>query len=363
MYTKRVLLIALLLIAVCSTMSYAEAALKVNNKEIQEGEIISLFKDDLDGGKMVFSVPVPEGISSAEISLDNGRQWNKMEKDGNLFVYTYRPMGDEQIRVVFLFKNGGGKMSTHSTKTTIIFQKNRPDDAIMLLLEKFKNAYEAENKARFMEFFSMRFPDRVKFEESIQNDFYNYNNIRLFYRIDRSTFDPEYKGAIWDIYWERKYTDRTGNNFSDSANITFSFVREGDTWVINGMRNNTIFGSSLITSPDLVVSNSDLVVTPDHAKAFVQFTVHNVGMGPASNVKVNIYVKLSAAPTYPATPSYTTTIGSINANSQFTSSIITITGLIAAPTDFKMVVDPDNTINEPSETNNTAQQTGIVILI
>ncbi|MCM8765820.1 MAG: hypothetical protein NC920_03135 [Candidatus Omnitrophica bacterium] len=58
-----------------------------------------------------------------------------------------------------------------------------------LLLQMMKEYYIDENRIRFMSLFSSGFPDRYNFESLIDNDFYNYRNIKLFYHIISKNFD------------------------------------------------------------------------------------------------------------------------------------------------------------------------------
>jgi hypothetical protein len=366
MCKKTIVLTCIILLAVSCT-ALAGVPLKINNKDIQEGQMVALFNDDLEGGKMTISTPAEEGVDGAEVSFDKGRTWEKMERQGDRFIYAHRPRDGDKMNIVFMFKKAGGETSMRSTNVMVYFQKNKPDVAIDLVLQKMRDAYEAEQLGRFMDLFSMHFPNRVRFEQSIQNDFYNYNNIRLYFRVDRALNDPNYKGAIWDVYWERKYMDRSGTEYSDSAHIAMKFNKEADRWLIGAMNGNTIFGSSLLSPsnpPDLVITNAGFIVTAGPngtGQANVQFTINNVSTAPASNVPVVIYVKKSTDVSYPATPKYTTTITSIGANSQYSSATITLTGLSLVPYDFKIVIDPNNTLKETNTNNNSAERNNVNI--
>ena len=347
----KILPFLLVSLMILSSVAEAGAPFKVNNREVAEGALLSFFKDDLDAGRITFSIEAEPDVASAEISLDNGRRWEPMERDGNVFVYSYRPAEDEKMDIVFSLKKQSGMASLRSTNAVILYQKSQPDDAIMLLLDRMKNAYEAEQKDRFVNCFSPRFPNRITFEESIQNDFYNYNNIRLFYRIDRRANDPDYQGAIWNVYWERRYLNRTGVSYNDSANISMRFDKEFGEWLITGMNGNTIFGSATLASPDLTISSSDIsggYVGPNYV---VNAVVHNNGEAAAGSFRVDFY--------YPnaATLNGSETVTGVNANSQVTVShslgaIVPVAGEV-----FRVVIDPLRAVSEDNENNNEASKT------
>ncbi len=340
MRTKIVVLACIILLAASCT-ALAGVPLKINNKDIQEGQMVALFNDDLEGGKMIVSTPAEEGADGAEVSFDKGRTWEKMEREGGSFLYAHRPRDGDKMNIVFMFKMASGETAMRSTNVSVYFQKNKPDQAITLVLEKMKNTYEAEQKSRFMDLFSMRFPNRVRFEESIQNDFYNYNNIRLYYRVDRAVNDPNYQGAIWDIYWERKYMDRSGIEYSDTAHIAMKFNKEADRWLIGAMNGNTIFGSSLIITqpPELVITSSDLTM-PSYGK--IQVVIHNTGVGVATNFNVQFYAD--------GTLKDTQTVALLPGNSSVTLAYTV--GSPLPPFLARVVVDPEQRVPEENRSNN-----------
>ncbi|MCM8799723.1 MAG: hypothetical protein NC900_03195, partial [Candidatus Omnitrophica bacterium] len=221
---KKFILIAIICLVFGGSV-FAQTLL-VNNKEIEEASTLNLFYDDLEQGKIFFSLRAYK-LNKAEITFDQGRTWQEMQKEKDYFIFGYRPLQEEEIRPEFLLTEESGSVRTYKPNVKVIYQKKKPDEAVLLVLDKMKLYYEGENIDRFMDLFSTSYPDRIKFKEAIQNDFYNYKNIRLRYRVDRKTFDSDYKGAIWDVYWERKYDDRDGTSFSDSANISMRLDKEG----------------------------------------------------------------------------------------------------------------------------------------
>ena len=328
---------------------FSQSGLRINEREVAEGEAINLFHSDLDAGKITFSLSARD-ISKAEITFDKGRNWEAMEKEAEAFVFSYRPMSDEVIVAEFLITREDGGMNTYKPYVRINYQKKNPEESLRQILEKMKDYYEQERKGRFMSLFSSAYPDRVKFEQAIQNDFYNYNNLRLRYRIDRRSFDSDYSGAIWDVYWERKYNDRSGNSYSDSATISMRFDKEGSGWLISGLGNNSIFGSALLSSADLRILSGNITVpfvTSEDATA----VIYNIGKANAADFRVKFTFKdnLQSETGYED-------VSSLAAGSQV-SVTHTFIKTPDTPYTVTVVVDSENTVFESNENNNQASRT------
>lgn len=338
----------ILVIFLCLTFAGVVFAqnLKVNGQPAEEGGNLNLFFDDLDAGKINFSLEAAN-IKKAEITFDKGRSWLEMEQDGDNFVYGYRPLTNEVFFPEMLLTDENQSVQTYRPNLRINYHKEKPDQQLEQFLEKFKSFYEDENKERFLSLFSSRYPDRVKFEEAIQNDFYNYRNMRLFYRIDTRAFEDDLEGAIWNVYWQRKYQDRNGNDQAESsANIAMRFDKEGGNWMITGLRNNTVFGSSLLSSPDLTVSS----LSYTEATSTVNAVIQNIGDASASGVTAQFYkdgvadgAAVNVSPT------------SIGALSTGTVSH-TYAGVMGVPHLYKVTVDAANVVNESDETNNSREE-------
>ena len=132
---------------------------------------------------------------------------------------------------------------------------------------------------------------------------------------------------------------------SDEATIAMRFSKEGGRWLISGMHNNTIFGSSLLAT-DLSISASDITKTANYT---VSARVHNVGSYAISNVQVKFYEDSGGSYALHCTK----TISNIPANN--TSSVdCDFSALGPGPVNIKVVVDEANSISESNETNNSA---------
>jgi hypothetical protein len=288
-----------------------------------------------------------------------------MEKDGDYFTYKYRPLSDEIVSPEILLTSEPQGMQTYRPNVRINYQKKKPDEQVEQVLEKMKQFYESENKDRFMTLFSSVYPDRVKFEEAIQNDFYNYKNMRLFYRIDSRTFDDDLEGAIWNVYWQRKYEDRNGNSLTDTtATIGMRFDKESGSWLITGLKNNTLFGSSLLVSvataaqSDLTIAASDITLTDLGGYVTrIAAVIHNSGTAAASSVNVKYYKKCIDCPSPDANYvdiSSDQTISSIAAGSSASAPNVNYSAAGPYEYSFKVEADSANAITESDETNNSA---------
>jgi len=351
---RKSFVLAVIIIFCASVSSFAQG-LMVNSKEVEEGEALNLFYDDLDAGKINFATR-SSGLKKAEITFDRGRNWQEMKSEGDYFIFSYHPLTDEVIIPELLLTSEDGKINTEKPGIKVNYQRKNPDDSVMQVLDKMKLHYEQENIDRFMSLFSSKFPDRLKFQESIQNDFYNYRNIRLFYNVDRKAFDDDFEGAIWDVEWKRKADTITAASIDDSAVISMRFEKESGTWLITGMRNNSIFGSSLLGTLDLSIAASDISFTdgvPTSGDTTVHVAVHNTGSAAVSGVKVNFF-ESGFTITGPWTLISSSIIPSIGGGSTATGSSALFSATPGFIWYFRVVVDPDGVIAEGDETNNEA---------
>ena len=283
----------------CFVGAYAEDTVKINGNAVEHGQTVYLYKKDLQQGSFIISIDSDRQLLSAEASLDRGRTWNEMmiKEDGS-YILSHRPLNDKDYIVSFLLK----ELNTAkilSTNIKIKYSKAEPADAIIALLEKMKRFYETENISQFVSILSSRFSNGIEFREAIQKDSYNYNNIRLNYRVERKTFSPDGKSGIWDVYWQRKYDDRSTTNNSDNSTISMFFVKEGAFWKIGGMNNNALFGSSLggattstAPKPDLTANPSDIT----NVGFSVNATIRNTGNAASDSFEVAFYSKIAVAP-------------------------------------------------------------------
>ena len=347
----RKMIFILFLCAIIFPIQAGAQSLSVNNQTTEQGSTVYLFQDNLDAGKIVFTLLAPN-ISKAEITLDKGRSWQEMALDRDQFSFKYRPLSNEVIYPEFLLTSTDGAIKTYRADVKVSYLKYKPEEQIEQILDKFKTFYENEEQDRFMALFSSSFPERMKFEEAIQNDFYNYRDIRLLYRIDSKSFDTDYSGAVWDIYWQRKYSDRDGNVLTDSTGtISMRFDNEGEQWMITGLRNNTIFGSSLLTSStvktDLAIATSDISGGYGPSTYIVSAVVHNNGSVAANNFKVRFRATAGAA--FDDTVNVETIAAGSQATVQYSTSEI-------PPFTVEVTVDSTNVIPETDKTNNTASK-------
>ncbi|MCM8801590.1 MAG: hypothetical protein NC912_06325, partial [Candidatus Omnitrophica bacterium] len=107
---KKFILIAIICLVFGGSV-FAQTLL-VNNKEIEEASTLNLFYDDLEQGKIFFSLRAYK-LNKAEITFDQGRTWQSMQKEKDYFIFGYRPLQEEEIRPEFLLTEESGSVRTY----------------------------------------------------------------------------------------------------------------------------------------------------------------------------------------------------------------------------------------------------------
>lgn len=325
---------------------------KVENKDAPTlSEEFSFSKEDLIGERINitgYAKSKEASISKVEVSTNGGRTWEEAEGTD---VWQFRFYPDEGLyKIKFLVSDTKGNTATLGD-LRINYTKFRPEEAISNLLKRIKEGYEEENLEKFISCFSeSRYPNYVKFKEAIQRDFQYFRNIRMFKRIERYNTSSDQKEAFFDVLWKSKYTDiRNNSKFSRSTIISMYFIKEDGIWKVASMKNNNIFGTTLLSDIDLTLSSSDISSSSGAAPS-ITATVHNNGEEEARNVKVKFYYKLVGS-------SYIsfgeTTILRISRKGSSSTST-TLSGIQGNNITIKVDIDPDNTITERNETNNSA---------
>lgn len=337
-----------------STTLYAEDKIKINDIDVYEGQTVNLYKNELKNKKVEISVESDRDYESLEISLDRGRNWNAMKQNDNIFMYSFRPSKSDKYDLSLHSLSVDGP-EIKNLNIRIVYSKEDPQTSILKILDKMKMFYENERSRQFLGLFSNRYPNLLYFTEAIEADSYNYKNIRLRYRIDRKVISPDKSSAILDVYWERKYDDRSTDRNSDSALITLYFIKEGKQWKISGMNNNTLFGSALpSTSSSGVAAASQKADLLALAGSFVKvsgwntrLTVKNDGQAASGLFKIAFYFKSGASWLLDGTE----TVNSLAAGAQLSVNH-TYTSPTAGPYDLKAVIDSSSQVSELNESNN-----------
>lgn len=138
---------------------------------------------------------------------------------------------------------------------------------VKAVIDQLKSAYERQDKAVLTSLFSKQYPDYARFVQSIGDDFQSYRGISLFPRLNRVTYAPDGRSAIANVYWEKRFMLQAGNNYTDTAIMDIKLAKINDHWLIEGMSNNMIFGSSQFAVPDLELVPGTLVVKVSGAGA------------------------------------------------------------------------------------------------
>jgi hypothetical protein len=325
---------------------------KVENKDASAlTEEFSFSKNDLISEKINIigqAKSSEANISKVEISTDGGRTWQEAEGTD---TWQFRFYPDEGLyKIKFLVSDTKGNMQTLGD-LKILYTKFKPEEAIFSLLKKIKESYEEENLAKFMDCFSeSRYPNYTKFKEAIIRDFQYFRNIRMFKRVERYNISSDQKEAFYDVLWKSKYTDtRDNSKFSRSTIISMYFIKEDGLWKVASMKNNNIFGTILLSDIDLTLSSSD-ISSSGGAAPTITAAIRNNGEEEARNVKVKFYYRLVGGSFISFAER---TISSISRKGSSSTSA-TLTGIQGNNITIKVDIDPDNTIAERNETNNSA---------
>lgn len=325
---------------------------RVENKDAPNlTEEFSFYKEDLIGERINITGQAKSkevDISKVEVSTDGGRSWQDAEGKENWQYSFYPEEGLHKIK--FLVSDTKGNISTFGN-LKILYTKFRPQEAISNLLERMDQTYAQENLERFIFCFSeSRYPNYTKFKEAIARDFQYFRNIRTFKRIENYNISSDEKEAFYSVLWKTKYTDiRDNSKSSRSAVISMYLINEDGLWKVASLKNNNVFGTTLLSDIDLTLSSSD-ISSSGGAAPTITATVHNNGEEEARNIKVRFSYK-------PTGGSYTAfaerTIASISRKGSSSTSA-TLSGVAQGNYTIKVDIDPDNTIAERNETNNSA---------
>ncbi|MFC1806981.1 CARDB domain-containing protein [Candidatus Omnitrophota bacterium] len=362
--TKKILILSALLMLVPAICA-AQGTIKVNDTLVNPDTELNIYKDELVGGKITIEFIPDSEVSSVEISLNRGLSWEKMEADNKRFIYKHRASAGDELGLSFLIEHEDGSIKTYSPYIIIIYNKMRPRDLIIELLSKLERYYEQENKSSFLRLFSSSFPNRTEFDESIQNDFTNFNNIRLFSKIERLVFSQDLTMAQGDVFFERRYTTSDGSNRTNSGIIKILFEKDGSKWLIASFKNNNVFGSTLIAlKPDIVINNADVTISDGTAsyEADVDVVVRNNGDAIARNIVVDYYKRDDDGGETVFTKYATRTITKINPKSQFTIPTISLDTApqLGGNHSFAIKADPNDRIEEISDANNIGQNSAFI---
>ncbi len=222
---------------------------------------------------------------------------------------------------------------------------------ISSLLDDLKTSYSTGNQATLAELVSKRFPNYAQFIHSLQEDVFSFRNASLFYRINSLDVASDLSSAVSSVHWEVQFMLPTGKVYRKTAEISMRFVKEGESWTIDGLANNTIFGASLLSSVDLDLLLSGLDVAASGVNVTVTgVVVQNKGNDLAQNFRVGYTYRRSGGQTYTGY----STVSVLRAGGQ-TTLTFTFSGVafVPAPGDtLRIEVDPDHNIPELKTSDN-----------
>ncbi len=337
-----------------------KVAFTVCGTPVKEAEVARFTENDLAAGGMIFSIKKPQNAESANMYFkfmdEEELKKMSMEDKGTYFRYVYYPKERQSFEVMFDFlireeitqKTYIEKYQPHSR---IVYVGKNPQEEIKNTLKQLQKAYESGNKNVFLSFFSSPFPEYIKLTRAIQQDFYFYRNIDLFFRINSITFSNDFNSAIVNVYWQKRFMLPTGINYRDSANMAIKFVEEDGKWLIASMQGNTIFGSTLFATVDLQLILSNLSVQLQGLNLIISgIIIKNTGTKNAKNFEVKITYKSGGGTTLQITK----TISFLRAGSQ-TTLRHTFSGVAFIPgvgDTLKVEIDPNKKLPELNTNNN-----------
>lgn len=337
-----------------------KVAFTVCGTPVKEAEVVRFTEDDLAGGRMTFFIKKPQNAESANMYFKfTGEEELKkmsMEDKGTYFGYIYYPKEPQSFEVMFDFLiRDENTQKTHIEKyqphSRIVYLGKSPQEEIKNTLKQLQKAYETGNKNAFLSFFSPSFPEYIKLIRAIQQDFYFYRNIDLFFRIDNITFSSDFNSAIVNVYWQKRFMLPTGTNYRDTANMVIRFIKKDGKWLIANMQGNTIFGSTLFATVDLQLILSNLSAQLQGLNLVISgITIKNKGTQDAKNFEVRITYKSAGGTTLQVTK----TISFLRAGSQTTLSH-TFSGVTFIPgvgDTLKVEIDPNKKLPELNMNNN-----------
>ena len=118
------IIIALFLATSTIAVASGDIVFYLNDKEGRIGSSVSITENELERGMMVFLMPADKELNTVQISLDNGRVWNVMDKDGDDFIFRYRPIADSDMDVIFMAIGQRGKVLGKSPIIKVSYRNN-----------------------------------------------------------------------------------------------------------------------------------------------------------------------------------------------------------------------------------------------
>lgn len=254
-------------------------------------------------------------------------------------------------------------------KDIIVLDQSR-DDKVKIVFEEMMQAYEDEDYHEFFDFISEeRFiQDYMTFTEAIDKDFRDYETISFDKWIDKITSDgvKKYLYVKWEKYYE---TNNGSNQATQNGYSRFLFDEINGEYKLIELAGNNLWGVSLKDWTDEVttIPGQEAPTTTTSTSNTNKPDLEVIGLTCNSFGEAEFYIRNNGSADANSTIEYSyeqgflfsamtdTYSGPIFAGS--TSSLITqpiCSSTMLAGDTVKIVVDPNDSISESNESNNTS---------
>ncbi|MDO8804575.1 MAG: hypothetical protein Q7R35_09085 [Elusimicrobiota bacterium] len=224
------------------------AELQVAGRQMEDiVEVLSLFPDELKGGKIVVrgkAETTRGNIGAVLVSVDAGANFEKakVERSG-AFFFDFTPVLEREyeLQVKVLDTSGrGSDPKAGAFKIAIRADKSRAE--ALALFDRLLEVYKAKDREAFMASVAETFEgSRAALEEGLEKDFSSLSSID----IQPSILRVGKAGGVMEVQFSftRRVQSRTsGKILTDRSVTSMSFIREGEEFKLYSMSAPLIFG-------------------------------------------------------------------------------------------------------------------------
>lgn len=223
----------------------------LNNISYDElGDQVTLYRDMLPAGQVEIRGRGQSGrnrIGAAEISLDGGQSWQKIDlsRDGSFYFRFTPEINREYDLALRLLDTSGKSNEVDDTRKKLTVSDRDIQSIIREALDAMINAYQFKNARDFMSYVDPDFAgDAMILERAIQKDFTILDQIMMRYTLNSLVSGSGGK-VFTAISFNRQVTvARNGDVLKDKGETEFTFALMGDKAKISAMKNPLIFGLS-----------------------------------------------------------------------------------------------------------------------
>lgn len=229
------------------------------------GDQVTLYRDMLPAGRVEIRGRGQSGknrIGAAEVSLDGGQSWQKIElsRDGSFYFRFTPDINREYDLALRLLDTSGKSNEVDDTRKKLTVSDRDIQSMIRDVLDAMITAYQFKNERDFMMHVDPDFAgDAMILERAIRKDFTILDQINMRYTLN-SVVSGSGGKVFASIKYNRQVTvARNGEVLTDGANTEFIFTLKGNKAKVSAMKNPLIFG---LTEKDSVATGD--VNQPDN---------------------------------------------------------------------------------------------------